>query len=369
MVCTNIAAVKYALFTAIFGAIALLALRALAIRYEWLDQPDARKAHCSAVPAVGGLAWILAFFAGMALSGLLFQLPWLMLGVGIICILGAVDDRIPLPSVLRLLVQALAVVVAFWHSAPLENFGELFWPGQVVHVAYLAWPITVFASVGVINATNMIDGMDGLLGLILLFTLSLLLMFFQSSGQVNMAFVCGLAIAALIPFLCLNVRTPWLSEAKVFFGDAGSMSTGLLIAWLLVNASQAPLHTFAPASALFWLAVPLIDTVSLMLRRLQSGNSPFKPDQQHLHHLLQRVGFSVPKTLTLILFLVFLLHGIGVLLHVLDVPASAQLILFLSTAIFYHFWVMHAIKRERWLGRKLKPFLASGAETTSFGGA
>ena len=102
---------KYALFTAIFGAIALLALRALAIRYEWLDQPDARKAHCSAVPAVGGLAWILAFFAGMALSGLLFQLPWLMLGVGIICILGAVDDRIPLPSVLRLLVQALAVVV------------------------------------------------------------------------------------------------------------------------------------------------------------------------------------------------------------------------------------------------------------------
>ncbi len=357
---------KYAIFTAIFGVIALLALRALAIRYEWLDQPDARKAHCSAVPAVGGLAWILAFFAGMALSGLLFQLPWLMLGVGIICILGAVDDRIPLPSVLRLLVQALAVVIAFWHSAPLENFGELFWPGQVVHVAYLAWPITVFASVGVINATNMIDGMDGLLGLILLLTLSLLLAFFQSFGQTNMAFLCGLAVAALIPFLCLNVRTPWLREAKVFFGDAGSMSTGLLIAWLLVNASQSPLHTFAPASALFWLAVPLIDTVSLMLRRLQSGNSPFKPDQQHLHHLLQRVGFSVSQTLALILFLVILLHCLGAAFHVFDVPASAQLLIFLVTAVTYHLWIMHAIKREQLFGRKLMPLLAP--EATGLGG-
>ena len=360
---------KYALFAAIFGAIVLLALRALAVRFEWLDQPDARKAHLSAVPAVGGLAWMFAFGVGMALAGLLAQDPWLMLGLGIICVLGAVDDRYPLPSVLRLLIQALAVIIAFWHSAPLENFGELFWPGQVVHIAYLAWPITVFASVGVINATNMIDGMDGLLGLILLLTLCLLLIFFQSAGQANMTLICGLAIAALIPFLCLNVRTFWLNEAKVFFGDAGSMSTGLLIAWLLINGSQAPLNTFAPVSALFWLAVPLVDTVSLMLRRLQNGNSPFKPDQQHLHHLLQRVGFSVPQALALILFLVILLDCLGLAFHALEVPASAQLLTFLVIAIFYHFWVMHAIKCERWLGRKLMPLLASDPETTSFGGA
>ncbi len=352
---------KYALFAAIFGAIVLLALRAIAVRFEWLDQPDARKAHLLAVPAVGGLAWMFAFGAGMALAGLLTQDPWLMLGLGIICVLGAVDDRIPLPSVLRLLIQAFAVIIAFWHSAPLENFGELFWPGQIAHVAYLAWPITVFASVGVINATNMIDGMDGLLGLILLLTLSLLLIFFQSAGQANMALICGLAIAALIPFLCLNVRTPWLNEAKVFFGDAGSMSTGLLIAWLLVNASQAPLHTFTPVSALFWLAVPLVDTVSIMLRRLQNGHSPFKPDQQHLHHLLQRIGFSVPHTLALILCLVILLDCLGALFHVFNLPASAQLLVFLVTAVFYHFWVMHAIKRQQLLGRKLMPLLAPGA--------
>ena len=349
---------KYALFAAICGAITLLALRAIAIRFGWLDLPDARKVHRSAVPAVGGLAWMFAFALGMAASGLLMQLPWLMLGIAIICILGAVDDRIPLPSVLRLLVQAFAVLVAFWHSAPLESFGELFWPGQHIHAASLTWPLTVFACVGVINATNMIDGMDGLLGLILLLILCLLLIFFHRAGQANMALICGLAVAALIPFLCLNVRTPWLSEAKVFFGDAGSMSSGLLIAWLLVNASQAPLHTFAPVSALFWLAVPLVDTVSLMLRRVQKGSSPFKPDQQHLHHLLQRVGFSVPQSLGLILFAVILLQGVGALFHALNVPASIQLLVFLAAAIGYHLWVMNAIKRERWLGRKLTHLMA-----------
>ena len=353
---------KYALFATICGAIALLALRTFAIRFGWLDQPDARKVHRAAVPAVGGLAWMFAFVLGMGASGLLTQLPWLMLGILIICILGAVDDRVPLPSVLRLLVQAFAVLVAFWQSVPLANFGELFWPGHTLQAASLTWPLTVFACVGVVNATNMIDGMDGLLGLILLLTLCLLLIFFHHLGQSNMALLCGIAVAALIPFLCVNVRTPWLSEAKVFFGDAGSMSSGLLIAWLLVNASQAPLHTFLPVSALFWLAVPLVDTVSLMLRRVQKGNSPFKPDQQHLHHLLQRVGFSVSQTLGLILFAVILLHGVGTLFHALNVPASVQLLVFLAAAICYHLWVMTAIKHERWLGRKLNPLMASGSE-------
>lgn len=353
---------KYALFTAIFAAIALLALRALAIRFNWLDQPDVRKLHREPVPAVGGLTWMLAFFAGMAASGLLTQLPWLMVGLTIICVLGAVDDRIPLPSVLRLLVQALAVIVAFWHSAPLANFGELFWPGHPVYAASLSWPLTVFACVGVINATNMIDGMDGLLGLILLLILCLLLTFFHHLWQANMALVCGLAVAALIPFLCLNVRTPWLSEAKVFFGDAGSMSSGLLVAWLTVNASQAPLHTFMPVSALFWLAVPLVDTVSLMLRRVQNGSSPFKPDQQHLHHLLQRVGFSVPQSLSLILFTVIVLQSIGVLFHAIHLPASIQLMVFLVAAISYHLWIMHAIKRAHWLGRRLSTLTVNGLD-------
>ncbi len=355
---------KYALFAAICSAIAVFALRALAIRLNWLDQPDARKVHYLAVPAVGGLAWVFAFTMGMAASGLLTQLPWLMLGIGIICVLGAVDDRIPLPSLLRLLVQSLAVIVAFWHSAPLANFGELFWPGYVVHAASLAWPLTVFASVGVINASNMIDGMDGLLGLILLFVLCLLLILFHHAGQSNIALLCGLAVAALIPFLCLNVRTPWLTQARVFFGDSGSMSAGLLIAWLLVNASQAPLRTFEAVSALFWLAVPLVDTVSLMLRRVQNGNSPFKPDQQHLHHLLQRVGFSVSQTLGLILFLLLLLQSIGALFHLFDVPAALQLLTFLVAAICYHLWVLNAIKRERWLGRKLNALLAPSLDHT-----
>jgi UDP-GlcNAc:undecaprenyl-phosphate/decaprenyl-phosphate GlcNAc-1-phosphate transferase len=346
--------VKYALITAIFAAIALLALRVGAVRLNWLDQPDARKAHKLPVPAIGGVAWMLAFTLGMGLSGLVFEQPWLTGGLAIMCVLGAIDDRIPLPSILRLLVQALAVLIAFWQSPPLTNLGELIWPGHALLTGPLAWPITVFACVGVVNATNMIDGMDGLLGGVLLLVFCGLLGFFHHAGEVERALMLGLAVSALIPFLFLNIRTPWLREARVFFGDSGSMAAGLFVAWLLVTASQAPVSSFPAVTALFWLAVPLIDTVSLMLRRVQQGNSPFKPDQQHLHHLLQRAGFSVTHTLILVLTAVLLFQLVGILFFVFATPSSVQLLLFLCVAIGYHVSVTRAVVCGQWLGRKLE---------------
>ncbi len=344
---------KYALITAIFAAIALFTLRAGALKLNWLDQPDARKAHRLAVPAVGGIAWMLALVVGMALSGLLFAQPWLAAGLAVMCVLGAIDDRIPLPSVLRLLVQSFAVILAFWQSPPLTMLGDLFWPGHSVLTGALAWPITVFACVGVVNAMNMIDGMDGLLGGVLLLVFCGLLGFFHHAGEVKLALLLGLAVSALIPFLFLNVRTPWLPEARVFFGDAGSMAAGLLIAWLLVNATQAPLSSFPAVSALFWLAVPLIDTVSLMLRRVQQGNSPFKPDQQHLHHLLQRAGFSVAQTLALVLTAALLFQFAGILFFAFATPSSVQLVVFLVLAVSYHVSASRAVACGQWLGRKL----------------
>jgi UDP-GlcNAc:undecaprenyl-phosphate/decaprenyl-phosphate GlcNAc-1-phosphate transferase len=236
----------------------------------------------------------------------------------------------------------------------LTVLGELFWPGHVVLTGALAWPITVFACVGVVNAANMIDGMDGLLGSVLLLVFCGLLAIFHHTGQVKLALLLGLAVAALIPFLFLNVRTPWLTEARIFFGDAGSMAAGLLLAWLLVSASQPPLSRFPAVSALFLLAVPLIDTVSLMMRRVQQGNSPFTPDQQHLHHLLQRTGFSVTHSLAMVLLAVLAFQLAGVLFFVFLVPSSLQLLFFLAVAVGYHVSVSRAVLSGQWLGRKLE---------------
>lgn len=344
---------KFAVLTAIVSALALLGLRELALRLNWLDQPDERKAHATAIPAVGGLAWATAFVGISLVSGLGAHFPYLHAALVLICVLGAVDDRYPLPSVVRLLVQALAVVLAFWQSPILSNFGELIWPSNTLYVGALAWPITVFACVGVINAVNMIDGMDGLLGTLLLAVFSVILALAVRSGQTTLAFCLGLAIAALVPFLFLNVRTPWLSQARVFFGDAGSMSAGLLLAWLLVVCSQQPLAFFRPVYALYLLAVPLIDTVSLMLRRIQKGSSPFKPDQEHLHHLLQRARFTVTQTMCIMLGLALVFQCLALLQALLGVPDNVALAMFLCLALAYHFWIMRAVRNEGILGRSL----------------
>lgn len=344
---------KFAVLTAIVSALVLLGLRELALRLNWLDQPDERKAHAMAIPAVGGIAWVVAFVGIALVSGLVLHFPYLFAALVVICVLGAVDDRFPLSSLVRLLVQALAVVLAFWHSPILSNFGELIWPSSTLHVGALAWPITVFACVGVINAVNMIDGMDGLLGMLLLAVLSVILILAVRSELMPLAFCLGLAIAALVPFLFLNVRTPWLGQARVFFGDAGSMAAGLFLAWLLVVGSQQPFAMFKPVYALYLLAVPLVDTVSLMIRRIQKGTSPFKPDQEHLHHLLQRARFTVTQTMIIMLALALSVQCLGLLLAVLGFADSAAFAIFLGLALCYHLWIVRAVRNEGILGRAL----------------
>ena len=345
---------KFALLAVAMCTVTLLILRTVAIRMGWVDLPDSRKAHLEPVPAIGGVCWVLSFCVAAYAAGLVQVWPGLFLGLLLLAVTGAIDDQRPLPSWLRLLAQAGAVVAVFSGQAVLlQDFGRLFWPDYALNVGFLAWPITVFACVGVINALNMIDGMDGLLGSIALATLALLTALFHAGGARPQALCFGLALASLLPFLFMNMRTPWLLRAKVFFGDAGSMSLGLLLAWGLVSASQAPVQIIQPVTALYLFAVPLIDTVSLMVRRAQKGRSPFVADQEHLHHLLQRSGFSVSTSLLMIVGAVLALQVLGLALAYAAVPEFQRFAVFVVIALAYHFSVTSGIRRQRWLGRTL----------------
>jgi UDP-GlcNAc:undecaprenyl-phosphate/decaprenyl-phosphate GlcNAc-1-phosphate transferase len=355
---------KAGLLVAIVAAILLWILKSLAYRLNWLDHPDERKAHAQAVPAVGGIAWLSALLIGAGVTGVLRTEPHLFVGLALIGLLGAIDDRKPLPSGLRLLVQMLATLVAFWDSAVLNNLGALFWPNTAISLSILAWPFTVFAAVGVINAANMSDGMDGLLGLLSLLVLGVLTALCYRQGF-HLLPICAMALTALVPFLFVNVRTPWLKRASVFFGDAGSMSMGLLLAWLIVQCSQVQLPQAAsstlisPSLGLYLLAVPLIDTVSLMIRRLGNGTSPFKADQEHLHHFLQRAGFSVSQSLLILVSIACALQVIGLACQFAQVPEFVQVALFIAIALLAHWSLKRASRSGRWLGRTLRAELSA----------
>jgi UDP-GlcNAc:undecaprenyl-phosphate GlcNAc-1-phosphate transferase len=153
----------------------------------------------------------------------------------------------------------------------------------------------VFVVVGVINALNMSDGVDGLASGQALVSLLLFLCFALYAGNVATAERLLVAAAAILGFLAWNIRRPGLPRAKVFLGDAGSMLLGFVIAWTAVRLTQSPDHPVSPVLGPWTIALPLIDCCSLILRRWRYGRSPFNADRDHLHHLFLDAGYSATQ--------------------------------------------------------------------------
>lgn len=337
------------------STLALTALLWFAPKVGWLDKPDPRKPHLSPIPPVGGMSW----FCGLLLvgwsSGLLAQQPLLFAALAGMLVTGLADDLRPLSSWLRLCLQVLvASTLALGGLAVLHSLGGLLPGVTAIQLGLLALPVTVFSLVGVINAVNMADGMDGLAGSYLLISLLTIACLHVSGAHSTADLQLALAGAAcLLPFLLLNLRLPWQSRARVFLGDAGSMAIGLLVGVLLVRGSQGTHPAFAPPVALWLLAVPLIDTVSVMLRRVAAGHSPFAPDQQHVHHVLLRAGLGVSRVWQILAGVALLMAAAGVLWQWLGLPQSLQFMLFMLLALGYHLWVSSVLRAGKVLGRRL----------------
>ena len=150
----------------------------------------------------------------------------------------------------------------------------------------------------------MIDGVDGLSGSVSFVTLLFIAtVAFIADDRHNLMLTTAL-IGGVLGFLYFNLRYRKQRYARVFLGDNGSMLLGLLFAWLFVDLTQGSNPAMTPVTAIWLFSVPLMDTVSVMLRRFWLGKSPFSPDRHHLHHLMQRAGFRVSE----IVFIIVLLH-------------------------------------------------------------
>jgi hypothetical protein len=171
-----------------------------------------------------------------------------------------------------------------------------------------AVPFTLVAVVGLINALNMIDGIDGLAGGVTWIALGGLLLFLPP-GSMLFLLLLG-TLAALVPYLVVNLELV-RCRCKVFLGDAGSLLLGYLIVWGLIEAGRSPAD-LAPVTALWLVALPLMDTLAVMGRRLSNGRHPFSADRGHLHHCLARLLHSTRRALIILLALALLLAGIGV---------------------------------------------------------
>ena len=301
-----------------------------------VDVPGGRKTHLASTPLIGGLGIFLGILCvSLFTPGVIAEFGPLLSLAALVLFIGTIDDVKELTVVVRSTGHALAaMVMAVVAGIQLTSFGELLSP-RVLELGMLSIPITVFATVGIINAINMADGIDGLSGGLVIVALGFVTLLAFNQGNLGTAGFLAAMSCSIMAFLSLNFRRPWNRKALVYLGDAGSTMLGFMLAWLLIDATQGEQASFAPVYALWFLAVPLFDTVNLLIKRPLQRISPFTPGTDHLHHNLLRRGFTVEQVVVLLTVIALLMGTIGLAGLYLGASEAFMFRLFLGLFVVY----------------------------------
>ena len=201
--------------------------------------------------------------------------------------IGLLDDQFDLKVRYRLSMQfVVSLVIIFGGDMRIETLGVFGSEGSF-HLGAFSLPFTIFSIMVAMNAFNFIDGIDGLSGLLFMIAmLSIIIMCILENGiSINNYRIPLVFFVVTIPYMAFNLGLLG-NNYRVFLGDAGSMLLGLTVAWLLINYTQDPTsRTFSPVTALWIIAIPLMDMLAIVTRRAINGKAPFQSDRNHLHHL------------------------------------------------------------------------------------
>lgn len=270
------------------------AVRAVGLRQGWVDLPNERKIHTRPMVRPGGisifagvtcallLVWTLGLF-GFLPQDREYEIWGVTIGAVCFFLLGLADDFFNLPALPRLLIQ-IAIACGAWkvgvdvETLSLPYFG-------VVKLGWLSLPITVLWLVGVVNAINFIDGLDGLAAGVCGIAAVVTLIVTLFTGQFAAALISAAVAGSALGFLRYN-----FNPAQIFMGDGGAYFLGFMLGGLSVIGVVK--LTVAIVIPFCILAVPIFDTTSVIVQRLRTGVSPFKPDKRHLHHRLLKAGLS-----------------------------------------------------------------------------
>lgn len=264
-----------------------------------MDNPDNRKLQRRPVPVMGGVVvYIGILVSGLILNSLMYSsiLTYGLIGMTVMMLIGVWDDVKDLSVGLRFMIEtALVTVFVLVTETYIDDFHGL-WGVYKLHT-YIGIPFSVFAGLTIINAVNLIDGMDGYLsgyGMLACICFGLAL---WSAGSLEMGCLAIIVVGALLPFFLHNV---FGIQSKMFIGDGGTLMLGMLIT-VLVFFMMSSKHqgivlmekgVGVAAFVMAVLCIPVFDTARVFLLRILRGRSPFRPDRNHLHHLFIDMGFS-----------------------------------------------------------------------------
>lgn len=269
-------------------------LHPLAPRLNLIDYPKGRKSHAHPTPITGGLAMLVGVVVVSLPMLKQLEAPTVAFLVAstLLVVVGLLDDRFDLPWTVRIPAHvAAALIMVYVGGVRVEQLGPAFGMSDFT-LGWLSVPFTVFATVGLINAINMIDGADGLAGSLVFTALLLLTAAAMYAGNLVIASRSLILAGVVAAFLSYNLRFPWRPKAKIFMGNAGSAFLGFVIAWFAFRLTQNPSHPINPVLALWVVAIPVMDCLVLMLRRMRNRRSPFIADRNHMHHMMLEAGFG-----------------------------------------------------------------------------
>jgi len=321
-------------------------LRRSAIKIGLIDHPGGRKQHKAPVPLIGGPAIFIACAITIYIFGLPNGYEGLAFAASGLFLIGFLDDKYDISATLRLVAQTTLVSIALYFDNT--------WFSSIVLTQDLSldlgifqYPFTVVLILALINAVNMLDGLDGLSSGVVLITLGFIIGISSIAGTNDISFVSSCVFGGVLGFWAFNYRFSWREKASVFMGDSGTIVLGFVLPYLAIKLSiTSPTH--APNSVLLWLfAIPIWDICAVIIKRIREGISPFQAGRDHIHHVLMNAGLTVRHTLHLIYLLTITTISFG---------ATTQLFGFSQIESYGAFFIfmMFYLDRVGSLSRKLQ---------------
>lgn len=362
------------IFAVLFGMIIIPYILVISHKKRLYDIPDVRKVHVSPVPRLGGLSFfpviLISLFLvigsritlwGVEMSSLSFymlsEFLFLFVGMTFLYLVGVCDDLIGVGYRYKFAVQILSAFLLVASGNWFHSLGGLF--GIYAVPAWIGISFTIFLIVYITNAINLIDGIDGLASGLCCIALFVLCLLFFIQHQYIYALLAVCTLGVLIPFWCFNVFGNVKRGHKLFMGDAGSLTLGYVISFLIIrqiviNQEIATVANPYIIIALSTVLVPLFDVIRVVLHRLREHKSPFLPDKNHFHHKLLQTGMGVWTVMVTILCVAVFFIGFN---YFLAWKINLTILLLLNLAIWtlLHIAINKRIKVEK--HRKYKDFV------------
>ena len=330
----------------IISFIATPLVKLFAQRVGAMDVPgEERRVHDHPIPRMGGLAIFLAFLLSVVVfADINRQVQGILLGAVVVVIIGVIDDIVPLPAMLKFVVQIIAALIAVWHGVVVEIISNpnVFSAVEYLSLGVFAIPVTVIWIVAITNSVNLIDGLDGLAcGVSVIASITMFVIAFVLV-DVNAAIILAALTGACLGFIPYN-----FNPAKIFMGDTGALLLGFVLATVSIISVFKFYAIISFAVPFLVLGLPLFDTSFAFFRRLLHGRNPMAPDRGHFHHRLIDMGLSQKQAVAILYSISFVL-GLSAVIITTDGEIKALILTFaFCIAVAVAVTVMKGFSREK----------------------